>query len=719
MRQIRQRVQRPRTARNAEKWHQDVTKAQDVLDNLMTEYPLIESVHLESLQLPTTDYLRGWNGNQVRSSTECDEILGRLIDEHAKREYLARDVAIFACLYALSIPAATRYLLSLIDLNVKRYLRCIILAGRIKPSVASSEELHSAQALLGILSGQDQDIQNFQQVIETLGLNTPLIFIPLRIIHSALEISGICSRLQRQLDSHLEQKRFMSAFNLVSWLQRIPRIPNNDDVIAVLERHFPSWPWMILWRPNTERISRWEDGKFTDVQRNKLSHAFDLDGPDTATHLQESLKFAEPWCYEHIRVQQRSTGTLERYLDLLFRAHFLGPGALELFIHLCIDGTPNETALSMAEDAINIGEDSHCIKLLVILRALTPHSSLSFQMRSLTQALPVLQNYRLPDNIQPLADRLVDHLNGVMEAAKAEFCTQLEKGTGEVMGMLIRDLGKAILEASWIHSNLSSDLLAQIQQIPPQDTLEAIFDKLQDHVESSNAGHSRFKSYLTSALGGKSNAEAELMTLAAIQEEVQFWKYPPDTSRKDLAKTLAKFRSMEYSLYTSCLLEMLQEDDLFIREMQQKITLENEFACLNFANYLTRRRRLNQLRHECWLLLLASLIREQVPSFLPRLADSMTFDQWLKLVDDLTRLVTPIRSQLPRSGTGLTQERLAWWEMLSQNIIAMRILLDRQDGQGNLTWLYFPSPGNHIMDLLARAEHDARSSPDPDKSCTR
>lgn len=63
---------------------------------------------------------------------------------------------------------------------------------------------------------------------------------------------------------------------------------------------------------------------------------------------------------------------------------------------------------------------------------------------------------------------------------------------------------------------------------------------------------------------------------------------------------------------------MLKEDDLFICEMRHMIRPENEQSCVNFAKYLAHRRGLNQLQNECWLLLLETLIRAQVPSFLPK-----------------------------------------------------------------------------------------------------
>lgn len=684
-----------------ERW-QRIKNFSDVLKFLVEGHPQIGSSHLESLKQSTEDYLRGWGTNLVRPSPECDEILGSLI---VSREQLTRDVAIIACLYALSVPAAIIHLVSLMDHDVERYLRCITLAAQANPNVASSEELRIAQSLLRILSDQGEDFAEFQHVIEVLGLGAPAIFIPLKIIQSALARSGIRSRLQRELDSHLQQKRFMSTFSLISWLRRIPTIPNNTHIISLLDGHFPSWLWLIAWRPNMERIGRWERGKFTDVQRKKLSHAFDLDGPDIATHTRESLKMAEPECYEHIHVNPQSTETLERFLDLLYRAHILGPAALELFIHFCIDHPVNEAALLMVDDGIKGGDDSYCSRLLMVLQALSPHFSLGHQMGALTQALPIPIGNKTPENVHLSTDYVAVRLNDVMKAAQVAFCAQLEKGTGDYMGMLIYDLGKAILRASWIHASFPPDLLAQIRQFPSKDALEAVFDQLEDRAEPSSSEGSRFKSYLLSALGGRGGAGTGSVTLDTIREEIQFWNHPPDTFRRDLARKFAKVRSLDYSLYTSCLLAMLREDDLFICEMRHMIRPENEQSCVNFAKYLAHRRGLNQLQNECWLLLLEALIRAQVPSFLPRIAESMSFDQWLKFVDDLTRLVAPVRSRLPQHGAGLTRERLSWWGTLSQNMTAVRFLLEGQGGRGNLTWLYFQSPLSYITDLLDVITH--------------
>lgn len=155
-----------------EKW-QRVKNFSNVLEFLVEGHTQIGPKDLESLKQSTEDYLMGWEPNLVRPSSECDEILGALI---ASREQLTRDVAIIACLYNLSIPAAT------IHLDVERYLRCISLAAQANPAVVSGEELRVAQSLLRILSDQGEDFAEFQHVIEVLGLGAPAIFIPLKII---------------------------------------------------------------------------------------------------------------------------------------------------------------------------------------------------------------------------------------------------------------------------------------------------------------------------------------------------------------------------------------------------------------------------------------------------------------------------------------------------------------------------------------------------------
>jgi hypothetical protein len=694
---------------NLENWRRSVEESRNVLGFLISGHPLTGSTSLESLRRSTADYLMVWRINHPQSPTECDEILGTLIAEHARAGCQTRDVAILACLYALSNPAAIKHLLSLTDLNVERYLRCITLASQANPHVVSGEDLRSAQSLLQILSCQGNDFQSFKHLIEILGSGTGAVLIPLPIVQGALETSGIRSRLQKQLDSHFEQKKFMSTFLLVSWLQSIPDI-SHDEIISVLDRHFPLWPSLQAWRPNMERINQWEFGTLSHTQRQKLSRAFDLDGPDKTARRRESLKAAEPECYEYVHVHPRSTETLERFLDLLSRAHTLGTGALELFIHICIDNPADETALSAVDSSVRTGDDSYCSRLLVLHKALVPQPRLGRQMVDLTKALSILDN-QMTHQVAPFpADRIADHLGSVMSDAQGKFCSQLERGTGEYIGMLLYDLGAATLKASWIHPSLSPGFLDQIRLFPSQEALDAIFDELRNHAGLS-IRDSHFKTYLASVLGGRGAAEAGPISFDAIQEEIQFWKHPPNILRKDFSKSLARIKNTDYSVYTACLLASLREDDMFIREMRHMMATGGEQTCISFLSYLTNRRRLNQLQDGCWALLLMSLIREQGESFLPNMSESVPSDQWLKLVDDLTYMASPINLMLSQSGIGLTQERLSWWATLSRNTTAVRFLLERQGGRGNLRWLYFPPHSDNIMHLLTAANLGSRMIP--------
>jgi hypothetical protein len=699
-----------RSARR-ENWHREVKKCHDILEYLSAGHPVIRPQRWESVRRLTADYFTTCEPNIVRPSTESDQILAALIDEHARNEPSTKEIAILTCLLDLSVPTATKYLSSLIDLDVERYLRCITLAGQINPGVMSGEEFRSAQALLLVVSGEGQSLEKFGKLMEALLSNGPAVYLPLLTIQSALARSGVRSRLQKQLDSYLQEQKFMSAFDEVSWLQSVTEISNNHDVLALLDAYFPSWPWLAVWRPNIDRINQWEHGVFTESQREKLLHAFELDGPDVATYQRSSLQMAEPECYKYVEVEPQSPEILERFLDLLYKAHFLGPGTLELFMYLCIDNHANEANLSTVNAAIQTGDHSYCGNLLGLFRAPSPQSDMSHQIRELTEALPIFNDGRISENVRLPMETLVDKLYHIMRTAQEIFCEQLRTGTGEYIGILIHGLGAAILRASGIHSSLPSDFLDQIGQFPPKDILVIIFRQLQDNGESPSPQDSRFRSYLASALGGRGGTEPGLMTLAALQEEIQFWKDSPDTLRIDLAKKIGEIRNIDYSLYTSCLLVMLNEHDLYITEMRSIITPGDEQTCLRFSAYLARRRGLNQLQNECWLLLLVSLLKEQGSSFLPRMADSISFVEWHKLVDHLERLIAPVRSKLPHSGTGLTRERLSWWRTLSRNMNAVQFFLEMQRNQGNLTWLYFPSSPEQIMELLSVANQGHNMMP--------
>lgn len=280
--------------------------------------------------------------------------------------------------------------------------------------------------------------------------------------------------------------------------------------------------------------------------------------------------------------------------------------------------------------------------------------------------------------------------------------------------MLVYELGVVIQQSSRIHFNLPPDFLGNIRQFPQQQTLDALFDELQDDSEHSAAHSSRFRSYLLSSLGGEGLLDSGALNPSDMQEEIKFWKSHPDQPRKDLAKILGEIPDLDYSLYTTCLHAMFKEHDLYISQMKANISSEDEESGLKFAKYLAYRRKLNQMQNPCWLLLTAALLRSQKNSLLPSRADSTSFVEWDKLVGDLESLLDPIRDQLPASGSGLTKERLSWWKTLSRYTVAVKFLLETHGQQRSLRWLYFPTSSDHVMPLL-----EVASQPDSMSSLNR
>ncbi|KUJ12161.1 uncharacterized protein LY89DRAFT_566802, partial [Mollisia scopiformis] len=609
-------------------------------------------------------------------------------------------VAVLACLCGLSSPLATHCLTSLVVLDIDRYLRCIIVASQIKSEVIPPGTLHAAKLLLLVVTGQARGLQEFGQLIQSLAVPGTFLYLPLQTVHSALAKSGIRSRLKSQVQTHLEQQQYMTAFGLVSWLQDISDAPSNGNVLALLDAHFPIWFWLSIWRPNVDRINAWEHGHLSTSQRQKLSNILQLDGPDLETEQYPALRLAEPRCYEYVKIEPEDPESLERYLDLLYRACLVGPSSVDLFIQQCVEKVATAELLSMVDDAVQAGDDTQCQTLLTFSRALASQHDVADNVNALIESVSSLESLKKFTHYEPLVDQLAQRLCHTMQLAQDEFCKHLRSGPGDYMGMLVYELGMAILQCPKIHSKLPQEFLERIHQFPQQKTLEAIFDELQDDSQYSASHSSRFRSYLLSSLGGNGTKESGSVTLANVQEEIKFWKRPPDQSRKDLAKKLGEISGLEYSLYTTCLHAMFNEHDLYISQMKGNIIPEDEETGLNFAKYLAYRRKLHQMQHPCWLSLTASLLRSQKASYLPRMADATSFVEWDKLVGDLELLLTPIRDQLPESGPGLTRERMVWWKTLSQNVAPIQFLLKMHGQQRSLRWLYFPTSTDHVTPLL-------------------
>jgi hypothetical protein len=514
--------------------------------------------------------------------------------------------------------------------------------------------------------------------------------------------------LQGRLEYHIKEllgtAKLFTAFNSISWLGKMTE-RQHARISLILDQFFPYWKWLAKWRPNMNRIERWEMGKISETQKKKLTPFFHLDGPDTIHQQHEALRLAEPQCYDMLNLHTRTPHVVEEVLDLLYRCHLLGPRALDVFIHFCADNPISDDGLSAIEEIVRAGNSAYCISycdnVLCFLDALRPQDNLSRQVGTLIGVLSKMESMKLPQSLQPQLENLAMQIPGIMERVQQKFCNQLQSGTGDYWGMSIRDLSDAILKATSLHDHLGNEFLHELRSFPSRLALDAIFKCLEENFKDGG-GDSALKKYLLSALGkqGLGQAEADSAMRIAIQEEIKFWQGKPDTGRKDLAKAVGKLNGMRYPQYTSWLLVMLKEDDLCVSEVTHILNSASKERVLAYANYLAPRRAKDQLLDRAWLLLFASLIEDQGPNFLQDLAGTMPFDEWTEPIANIRSLAESVRTELPEFGVGLTQQQLSWWDTLAANRDSVKILLSNQERRMRTRWLYFPTSPTQLTRLF-------------------
>jgi poly(ADP-ribose) polymerase-like protein len=676
-----------------EKWHREVQKFNELRQYIAEGQRPLSTSCIKIVRLSTTNVLSG-----ISASEQRDLVLLELIGEHAKKSPKTWHIAVLCCLPAFTSTTAFEQLLLLKDLYIERYLRCIIISLQLETSIVVSEtEIRVLRVLLKLLDTQQGDIDNFRQLIEALQAQQKVNLITSDIILTAVEKSGIGPRIERIVLELLEKRHLVTLHQETSWLQNIDLTNNGVEIVPLLDKYFPSWSSLWSWRPNIERISGWEKGNWTKTQCSKLERLFDLDGPDTAGHKQESLRLSEPACFKYINVQPRTTATLERLIELLSRAQRIGDGAIELFVQICVDQSFDSAAMELVEACIATGENAGCHAILVLFQ-ISRNSNLDRSINSLISVFPDLKTTITEGNVVYSPRNIATITTNLYQQAQEKFCEQLAKGlTGEYMGLLISELGSVIYQATWIHKHLSSGILHQLSRLPSRDVLEAIFHQSPGTFGSSDF---RFKSYLECSLGGKGVFGGESVDLVTIEEEIQFWRRRPNPVRQDLAKILAKIDSLEYSWYTRCLTVMLRETDLYMEELRHIIQLDSHDTVQTYAKYLRKRRDLTQLQDDCWLMLFAALIQEQGNDYLETVARKMNIEQWKAHLSNIRQFIQPARVILPEFGTGLSRQQLSWWDIIEQKETAVNFLLTDRTARGSFVWIYFPFNQPRVANLL-------------------
>ncbi|KAF2473744.1 uncharacterized protein BDR25DRAFT_392204 [Lindgomyces ingoldianus] len=684
-------------------WHREVKACRPLHEYLATGQNLDILSSLEMVKTITRDYLYQQESVALQSP-ECDALLNLLIREHAFADHSQRDIAVASCLHVLSISAAHRHFTYCLQNNVQRYIRLLVLAQRINTDFLPPDTISFVQSLSWLTSGNGsplEDLQNFRQVIEKIGTTDVWELTPVTMVQKLLTNTDCSSRIQGHVQDLLQSHRYLSAIKALAWLKSVQSFPNNQDAGAMLDEVLPGWHYLRLWEPKISRITQFEQGNFSEQQSQKLVHILTLEGPDTITWQKPSLAKVDLGHRQNPACRLSSTEA-ECILDLLYSCQRLGTNAIDLFICLCVDDTLEEYEFGpdFVKDAIAIGDDICCLNARILIEGAQDGVTVSQRLSSFTKALPAVKSLGPHWFDRPPLIQAFGRVETTMSKAQEAFHKSLETGSGRHMGMLIHGYGDAILKAPFVHVTLSGQFLSKLRQFPTRDTLMAVFERIRKSSSQIPIENCRFKSYLASALGGRLLVLDHSITMAAIQNEIKFWKHPPDTARKDLARALEKVKTVRYSLYTSWLLVILREDDQFIGEVKHIMMGEMEQRVLRLANYLAIRRKFNQMRDETWLLLFASLIEDRGPTYLQKMADSMPVTGFEELISNLSKLVESVRGSLPQFGAGLTQEQLDWWETLSQRRDALQTLFGNRGQTMNPKWLYFPPSPRKIIGLL-------------------
>lgn len=675
------------------RWDHEIQNTRDIVDFLQSGFDRPSAEVLSALAEKTSIYLQSLDIAANVSIQESDSYLERLVNQHQASS--TNEVAIIAVIHALSTPTAIRLVKAMLTSYTPRHLRFLILCCEININLISEEEMELVMSLLSLISVpiQDSVYQQIQALVQAITLTTkPLSWVTPAVIMTTLVEFSIRKRLLDRLHSDLENNQYISLFHFLSGLSQVPGLPNHDFAKSILNESFPQWLWMMNWKPDQGRIKQWHDTEFTDAQRGKLQKALALDGPDLATHKEESLKLAVPHCFAYINVDPQSSDMVELFLDLLYRSTIAEACAIDLFIHLCIDQTANEKSFHIMELALRERDLDYYTHLLHFFQAFHDNTqNLTAQLQYLIKALSEIKITLKRQAANNLVAMFSSQLCDVLQAAQNEFCTQLQTGTGEYIGMLLYHFGRSILRVEVFHSSIPMDVMLQLQTLPPQEVLEAVFDRFQEDESLIECPDSRYKSYLLSVLGGRGGSMDDI-TLSMLQDEITFWTSRPGTSKRGYAQKLAKLRHLSYERYTLTLLVMLDQDDQFIIQMKNMIKMNTKDCFLDFARYLTSRRKLKQLQNACWVFVLVSLIEEHGISTLVQTAAQTAAADWVEVADELTFLIMPIFSTLPRSGPKISQELISWWNFISQDgRPVLEYFLRKEQGKMSLAWLYFPA----------------------------
>ncbi|CAP70956.1 uncharacterized protein PODANS_3_10110 [Podospora anserina S mat+] len=634
----------------------------------------------------------------VQGSSQCDSLLRELVLEHAARENGSERVGLVACLHALSHSVGTTLLVAMrekcqLEAASPKFLSCLTLGARANPLLISRTDSQVADILLSLLAGTDF-LPAIKQLFQTLEEGPDAYILPPSYIIDFLNATDFSTAFRTHLDMLQQERKYMSLCTAVSWIRSVSNQPETSTAKIVASALVPDRIFWANWRPDQERLRNWEEGTFSETQRQKLCYVFDLEGPDITGSGYPCLKDSVPGCFNVVPVVNRDVLLLHRLLANLDNAQRIpGPHAINLVIHLCINSSRplDNDLLSLTEAVLETDDDESIHSILMWLQ--TYDAGFDIRMTALTRTLPILEVY---PNLQRLLSGYVSlDVARVMQLAREEYNSILETDVAENLAMRIHDFGAAIVNANWLHGSLPLNLWQSLQQLPPKETLDEIFEAL----GTSHIMNEDIRAYLRVVIGGETHGDsppAEAL-LAIVRQTIRFYARGVEPERAKLATEIEPLRHHDPKVYDACIERILNEDIVLIKDMLPLVRSESHSSCVEFARLLAQRQQLRCYTHECWHHLLFFRLLQRRRDLLAWSAAELPLQNFVQWVHDLRALFSQQRvggssgiSRMSLSDLGFTPERYQWWDVLQHQYgRAVGILAYlHQEGNGDLKWLW-------------------------------
>ena len=523
----------------------------------------------EKLQEHTDAYLKK---KKKHTPEQLEERLVNFIKNHADK----MDVAIAASGHAMS-PQTLRGLL-ISDLSVgpgrpatlNSYLQAVVAANRVNPQSVSDVEAQRAKSMIAAaMIGTASAGHYLQALVQIIYAGVPPSCLLYTHIH-ALALKA-CTDFATALQNLRAVGELRKAYSAASWLSKISErsfelSAENLSPEQLLDTAFPTWRSWALWRPDAERLRRWDS--FSTDQRISLKDLLALEGPDFVGRQKTMREGAtisgglnlstSPVRLGNLTIELQLAvepyAALERLMNAIDAASAAGPHDIALLIWKCVGKTITHDALTMLE-IIRFAGDSSISSLILPVYAANGEPR-SVQMKAAMRLLPILGREQSRELRDTMSLFLVTLICDSFKNLQTNLKSQLENGNVvDLTEINLQDFGWVLLNNRWILTMLDKDIQTLLGDWPTKDEIQSLY-RLRESVQSAS---SDLQMPLTKKVNEVSmdrliiHGAADKSTKSLIRALLSVWKLNPGEDLRSIAVFVAQGPGFGNELRCRCL----------------------------------------------------------------------------------------------------------------------------------------------------------------------